>query len=283
MNRLTFVVLGLLVCGLAAPASAYVFDNSVAYRWGDPFGDPTDHYAEVEPGDTIALEVWVNDLDGQAWVNATNGGIVGVYGDGSVVDYAATTDDRTGNYYSSYMPYTQNSWSGSGHWYLDYMGTTTRWVAEDRMIITLNLTIRDDAPTGPTYVGLQHTFVWWYNYWVDRTTFFDDRIDNVNDPSYRMMLMVTGGLPGDFDSDGDVDTDDIDLLCNNQGDAAFDLDGDGDADEDDLTYLLENLVELTDGSGRVGTQRADFNLDGLSNATDLATMAANFGTVPPPE
>jgi hypothetical protein len=176
------------------------------------------------------------------------------------------------------MPYTQNSWSGSGYWYLDYMGTTTRWVAEDRMIITLNLTIREDAPTGPTYVGLQHTFVWWYNYWVDRTTFFDDRIDDVNDPSYRMMLMVTGGLPGDFDSDGDVDTDDIDLLCDNLGDASYDLDGDGDADEDDMIFLIQELVELTDGSGRVGTEVGDFNLDGLINATDLAIMSPNFGT-----
>ena len=82
--------------------------------------------------------------------------------------------------------------------------------------------------------------------------------------------------PGDFDGDGDVDADDIDILCDNLGDAAFDLDGDGDSDEDDMTYLIENLVELTDGV-RVGTQRGDFNLDGLINGTDLALMGLAFG------
>ncbi|MHC4985233.1 MAG: hypothetical protein ACYTFO_03665, partial [Planctomycetota bacterium] len=39
---------------------------------------------------------------------------------------------------------------------------------------------------------------------------------------------TTSATPGDFDSDGDVDTNDIDALCDNLGDAAFDLDGDGD-------------------------------------------------------
>jgi probable HAF family extracellular repeat protein len=84
-------------------------------------------------------------------------------------------------------------------------------------------------------------------------------------------------VSADFDDDGDVDTDDIDILCNHLGDSAYDLDGDGDADEDDMVFLIENLVELTDGSGRIGTQVGDFNLDGLINATDLAIMNPNFG------
>ena len=82
---------------------------------------------------------------------------------------------------------------------------------------------------------------------------------------------------GDLDEDGDIDVDDINLLCDNVGDPAFDIDGDNDADEDDLIYLVENLVELSDGSGRVGTQRGDFNLDGLVNAVDLAIMKSHFG------
>ena len=85
---------------------------------------------------------------------------------------------------------------------------------------------------------------------------------------------------GDFDRDGDVDADDIDLLCENIGGPAYDLDGDLDADEDDFVHLVENLVELQDGSGRVGTAMGDFNLDGLVNATDLAIMKAAFGTWP---
>jgi hypothetical protein len=90
--------------------------------------------------------------------------------------------------------------------------------------------------------------------------------------------LPTAGTLGDFDGDGDVDTDDIDLLCDNLGDSAYDLDGDGDADEDDMVFLIQNLVELTDGSGRTGTDVGDFNLDGLINATDLAIMNPNFGS-----
>ena len=86
------------------------------------------------------------------------------------------------------------------------------------------------------------------------------------------------GILGDFNGDGEVTPDDIDLLCDNLGDAAYDLDGDGDADEDDMVFLIQELVELTDGSGRTGTEVGDFNLDGLINATDLATMNANFGS-----
>jgi len=81
---------------------------------------------------------------------------------------------------------------------------------------------------------------------------------------------------GDFDGDGDVDADDIDILCDNLGDAAYDLDGDLDADEDDMIFLIETLVELTDGV-RVGTKRGDFNLNGLIDETDLALMKTSFG------
>ena len=81
---------------------------------------------------------------------------------------------------------------------------------------------------------------------------------------------------GDMDGDGRVDADDIDLLCELLGYPGYDLDGDNDTDEDDVTYLIEHLVELTDGSGRTGTKRGDFNLDGVIDATDLALMDASF-------
>ena len=85
--------------------------------------------------------------------------------------------------------------------------------------------------------------------------------------------------PGDFDGDDDADADDIVLLCANMGGdpATYDVDGDGDVDEDDMIYHIEVLVELQDGSGRVGTRRGDFNLDGLVNGTDLALMKTGFG------
>ncbi|MHC4986567.1 MAG: hypothetical protein ACYTFO_10480, partial [Planctomycetota bacterium] len=94
---------------------------------------------------------------------------------------------------------------------------------------------------------------------------------------YADWIRDTAVLTGDFNDDGLVDANDVDILCDNLGDAAYDLDGDSDADEDDMIYLIETLVELTDGSGRVGTQRGDFNLDGLINATDLAIIKSGFG------
>ena len=279
-----------ILIGLAMPASALVFDNGIPYRWGDPFGeDPedfTDHYAEVHRGDTISLGIWTNDLDGQAWVHPANGGITSVYGDGSVIDYTAITDTRDG-YFSSYWGYTNNYLSGYGYWYLEYMGGQGQhqWVAEDRLVITLNLTIREDAPLGPTYIGLQQALVQWHNFWVTKDLIFEDRIDDNNDPGYRMLLnVVSDSVPGDFDGDGDIDADDVDDLCANMGGdvATYDMDGDGDVDEDDMTFHVENYLEYdTDGDGVVdgqGTFRGDFNADGAVNGTDLSIMSGSFGS-----
>ena len=94
---------------------------------------------------------------------------------------------------------------------------------------------------------------------------------------------VVGGPPGDLDADGDVDADDIDLLCANLGGdpATYDMDDDGDVDEDDMAYLVNNLVEYdTNGDGTAdgtGTHVGDFNLDGVVNATDLQIMKGSFG------
>ncbi|HDZ21816.1 hypothetical protein LCGC14_0368990 [marine sediment metagenome] len=90
---------------------------------------------------------------------------------------------------------------------------------------------------------------------------------------------ILATTPGDYDDDGDVDADDVDLLRANMGGdpATYDADGDGDVDEDDMIWHVENLVELTDGSGRLGTRRGDFNLDGFVDGTDLALMKTAFG------
>ena len=96
---------------------------------------------------------------------------------------------------------------------------------------------------------------------------------------YYFDLVATG----DFDDDGDVDADDVDILCANMGGdpVIYDLDGDGDVDEDDMTFHVENYLEYdTDDNGivdGVGTFRGDFNADGAVNGTDLSIMSGSFG------
>jgi len=102
----------------------------------------------------------------------------------------------------------------------------------------------------------------------------------VSENSYQPIYYYERISPGDFDQDGDVDADDIDLLCANIGGAPdpYDLDGDADVDLDDQTVLIETLVEWSDGvNSGVGTRRGDWNLDGQVNVTDLQITKAYFG------
>ena len=89
--------------------------------------------------------------------------------------------------------------------------------------------------------------------------------------------------PGDMDEDGDIDSDDIGLLCANltgpgvpPSDPKYDLDGDGDADQTDMDMLIHDLVEITGGDG-TGTEYGDFDLDGDVDTTDLTILATNYG------
>ncbi len=84
-------------------------------------------------------------------------------------------------------------------------------------------------------------------------------------------------LRGDFDLDGDVDADDIDLLFDNlgSGDTFFDLTDDGVIDQDDVDEWVFNVVPV--GGDNVGTVFGDFNLDGAVDAGDLALLGGSFG------
>ena len=99
---------------------------------------------------------------------------------------------------------------------------------------------------------------------------------------FRVATLLPS-TPGDFDDDGDIDSDDIGLLCANltgagnpAGDPMYDLDGDGDADQDDMDMLIHDLVQITGGDG-TGTEYGDFDLDGDIDTTDLTILATNFG------
>jgi hypothetical protein len=87
-----------------------------------------------------------------------------------------------------------------------------------------------------------------------------------------------GGLRGDFDGDGDIDADDIDLLMANLGGdpLTYDLTDDGVVDQDDVDEWVFNIVPIGEN---IGTVYGDFNLDGEVNAGDLALLATNYGLV----
>ncbi|MEM6333205.1 MAG: dockerin type I domain-containing protein [Planctomycetota bacterium] len=75
---------------------------------------------------------------------------------------------------------------------------------------------------------------------------------------------------GDFDADGDIDADDIDLLfaAIGGGDLAFDLTTDATIDSADVDELVLSIL---------GTARGDANLDGEVSTPDLAILASGFG------
>jgi len=98
-------------------------------------------------------------------------------------------------------------------------------------------------------------------------------------------LLINAGISGDFDGDGDVDADDIDLLADairlGLINPMYDLSGagedgtpDGFIDLNDLDYLVHQLVETTIG---VGSEYGDFNLDGIIDTTDLTRLATYYG------
>jgi hypothetical protein len=72
-------------------------------------------------------------------------------------------------------------------------------------------------------------------------------------------------LHGDLNDDGQITTDDIDLLCDalHSGDAQGDLNGDGSVDEGDMDYLIQEIL---------GTHYGDANLDGVFNSGDLVHL-----------
>jgi hypothetical protein len=99
----------------------------------------------------------------------------------------------------------------------------------------------------------------------------------------RLDLVVAGAARlGDFDSDGDVDLDDLDQYIGNldataTGDlAALDLDGDGIVGANDFQQHYGTLVDTANGGE--GTLPGDANLDGIVDVlNDGFALVANLG------
>ena len=80
-------------------------------------------------------------------------------------------------------------------------------------------------------------------------------------------------LEGDFDADGDVDADDIDLLLGNvlagANDLTFELTGDSLVDQDDADRMIHDIL---------GTEYGDANLDRAIDGGDLSLLGAKWLT-----
>jgi hypothetical protein len=77
----------------------------------------------------------------------------------------------------------------------------------------------------------------------------------------------SASTPGDFNSDGLVDRDDLQQMCfalhGDQNGRAFDLTGDGELNDDDLDIMVHDILKTVYG---------DANLDGRFNSSDLVLI-----------
>ncbi|HDZ21187.1 MAG TPA: PEP-CTERM sorting domain-containing protein [Phycisphaerae bacterium] len=268
MRTLAILALSAVMCAMSA--SAEIVPSGHNMMWEDYYEDWHDNYVEVERGDSFGLSIMVNSTGGYG-----NGGITNVSWDSAVMN---VTEDTSNTYWRQY--YTlQFEWYGVGvfetQWYESYWDQNLYGIQEGQYVNRVWVTIAPDAPVGISLLGLTQTML---RHGGAETNAVIPR-DGTDPFAMRINVLPPPlGIPGDFDGDGDVDADDIDILCANMGGdpATYDVDEDGDVDEDDMIVLIETLVELTDGV-RVGTKRGDFNLDGFVDGTDLALMKTAFG------
>jgi hypothetical protein len=276
----------LLVAIFVSPAMAALNpDNPNTYLYGDTYlgvdgeGDPDavfagmdidfDGYVGARPGETVIIHMFNNNTGGSPQI--------GSYRTAFWYDSAVTTRgiertdwSNTAGTFSN-GPYVTNY---TGYTMIDrYHGMNSQAsIWEGLCVVSWEFTVLETAVVGSTAeIGLQF-YAWAPSYAGGyRITQFD-----ANYGALTLEVLPPLSERGDFDLDGDVDADDVDLLFANLGggDSFYDLTDDGLVDQADVDEWVFNVVPIGDD---IGTVYADFNLDGAVDAGDLALLGAAFG------
>ena len=277
----------MLAAAWVNPAAAVLYEpnpNTALYGdyylGADGLGDPDatfygegidfDGYVGARPGETFIVHMFANRMDGWPQVSSYR---VAAWFDPSITTHVIQRTD-----WSDTAPdfYIGGQWSASNYHLWDWYHQGFQGSIYDPMcIVSWEFTVLESANVGSTMeIGLQ------FNAW-DSNNYQIWEFD-ANYGALTLEILPPFAPPGDFDDDGDVDTDDIDDLCANMTgegvppiDPKYDLDGDNDTDSADMDILIHDLVEIVGGG--TGTEYADFNLDGEVNTTDLTILATNFG------
>jgi hypothetical protein len=213
--------------------------NTLSHNWG--YSAANDFYASPNTCGSISH-------DGLTWT-VYEGGIDNIW-------HAPDEYGGMAVYVWALPGFAMQDWGGAIDDANGSLGYTAK-VTSGNILEGLLLTVRIVHPSAPGTIS-----------WHSRS-FNGDGFGTIVGPG-------AAALPGDFDNDGDVDADDVDLLMANLGGdpGTYDLTDDGVVDQDDVDEWVFNIVPIGEN---IGTVYGDFNLDGEVNAGDLALLATNYG------
>ncbi len=257
----------------------------VIYRdtYGSTTADYYDNYQQVAQGETFLLHVVTNRNPPGGTGYQIRDFISAFWYDSSVVEnfpvpvYDYAWPANMGN--PAAPQFTANGYVQLTNW--NIMGSVqSMWEGSAEapyVLISWELTIRADATIGTSTLPMRLR-----TYDINGSNMEANSVES--DPVFTIEVIPGFSYdPWDFNQDGSIAADDVDILCANMGGdpATYDMDGDNDVDEDDMIYHVENYLEYdSDGDGAPdgqGTFRGDFNTDGQVNGTDLSLMNGSFG------